>query len=233
MRLPWHSYPVLLAPGRVATQLARLAKALPAEAIPTLWQLELGVLRMWHRVAFRADTVGTSADPVRATWRARLLWWRPLRFPFLLWERAIAPWDMSGLLSTPERICRHLLGAHHDRLQSLYDLHLLAALAPEVLPDLRARVAAVVDGTDPRAAWLRDLVVHAGYHEGLLAAVDGVLAGEALLSPEEAADPDISFLAYLRWCAAQPPTPAATWAALRAGRYHPQHGVRADVPAPA
>lgn len=223
-RYSWHSHLLLLAPWRVEAALSRLsAGGLPA---PSLWQVELGVLRMWHRTLLRSETVGTSADPVRRTWRAQLLRWRPLRLPFLLWGRAVAPWDMSGLLSDPERICRHLLAAHHDRLQSLYDLQLLGALAPSVLPALRARIAAVVSGADPRAAWLRDLAVHEGYHENLLSVVDAFLEGDSSMSSSEADDPDISFLAYVAWCARQLSSPAATWAALWSGRYHLQHGIR-------
>jgi hypothetical protein len=65
----------------------------------------------------------------------------------------------------------------------------------------------VVDGTDPRAAWLRDLCVYEGYHEDLLRVVEAVLARGSVRSelPEhEADDPDITLSAYLRWCAAQP-----------------------------
>ena len=46
---------------------------------------------------------------------------RWLRGPFLLREGSIAPWDLSGLLSTPERLMTHMLGTHHDGLQFVYD----------------------------------------------------------------------------------------------------------------
>jgi hypothetical protein len=115
-------------------------------------------------------------------------------------ERAIAPFDLSGLWSPPERVIRHLLAAHHDGVQFAYDLELLA-LWPGRLAELRDAVAEIVEHDTPRARWLRDLVVFDGYHEALLDAVDRVMRGEELSSATEANDPDLSLRAYLRWCA--------------------------------
>ncbi len=222
--IAWHAWPVLLAPRLVARQLARV-DTLGWGPAPSLWQIELGVLRMWHRMVFRPHTIGTcTEDPRRPGWRARLLAWRPLRFPFLVKERAITPWDLSGFLASREQIVRHLLGAHHDGTQCVYDLQLLS-LHPGGLAELRDRAAAVVDGTDRRAGWLRDLVVFERYHERLLAAAEAVLGGADELSPADAADPDISFRAYLRWCARQPPTPRETWRAWRSGRFTFERGL--------
>ena len=68
--------------------------------------------------------------------------------------------------------------------------------------------------------WLRDLCVYEGYHEQLLAAVEQAVAGQPLLSPAEADDPDISFVAYMGWCAQQPASLreslAEVWRALPA-----------------
>lgn len=222
--MPWHAWLVLLAPRRVARGLDRAA-ALGWAPTPTVWQVELGVLRMWHRMVFRPETIGTcTTDPPRPGWRARLLAWRPLRFPFLVKERAITPWDLSGFLASREQIVRHLLGAHHDGTQCVYDLQLLA-LHPGGLAVLRTRVAAVVSGVDPRSEWLKDLVVYERYHEHLLAAVDQVLGGAEEVDPADATNPDISFRAYLRWCACQPPTPSAAWRAWRDGRFTLERGV--------
>ncbi len=223
--MAWHTRVLLVSPSTVQRRLDQLAGHFPR--LPNLWQLELGALRMWHRAMFRSETIGTcTAHPVRSTWRARLLLFRPLRFPFLLAERAIAPWDMTGLWSSPERVIRHLLGAHHDSTQFVYDLQMLVA-HPGALEDLRRRLDAVVDGRDPRAEWLRDLCVYERYHEDLSEGLDRFLAGEAELLPQDALDPDISFRAYLSWCADQPPTPRATWEAWRAGRFELQRGLGA------
>ncbi len=222
---PWHAWLLLLHPARVHARLERVRARGLVPVVPNLWQLELGALRMWHRTVFRSETVGTSTAPVRRGWRARLLALRPLRGPFLLWERAIAPWDMTGLFSSPERVVRHLLGAHHDANQCCYDFELLA-LHEGWIEALRGRVAAVVTAADPRAPYLRDLCAYEGYHEHLLACVDAWSRGELRLGPAEADDPDISFPAFLRWCAAQPETPAAWWAAVRAGRWGPVAGGR-------
>ena len=221
--MPWHAYLLLVSPRTVEERLAQLEGHF--ERLPSLWQLELGALRMWHRTMFRSETIGVcTAHPVRPTWRARLLMLRPLRFPFLLIERAIAPWDMTGLWSSPERVIRHLLGAHHDQTQFVYDLQMLQA-HPGALEELGHRLAAVVEGRDPRGEWLRDLCVYKRYHEDLAEGLARFLAGEVELEPEDALDPDISFRAYLRWCADQPPSPEATWRAWRAGRFELERGL--------
>src|SRR5262245_44929495 len=133
---PWHAYALLLAPARIDAALARIHAANMVPKTPNRWQISLGVLRMVHRLITRPETIGTcKAHPVRATWRARLLEVRPLRFPFLLAERAVAPWDLSGLLSSKERVFCHLLGAHHDEHQFAYDLEMLA-VHPGALAEL-------------------------------------------------------------------------------------------------
>jgi hypothetical protein len=214
-RHPWWAYALLLDPDRVERRLERIRVSGLAPRTPNLWQVALGVLRMAHRVVFRSDGVGTCAEhPVRPTWRARALAWRGLRLPFLLAERAVAPHDFSGLLSSRERILRHLIAAHHDRHQFAYDLQMLS-IDPGALDELVQRARAVVTGADPRAAWLRDLAVFEGYHESLLDAAEEARAGRLTLPEPDARDPDVSFLAYLDWCGAQPPTPRATWRAIR------------------
>jgi len=224
-RHPWWAYALLLDPDRAQERLDRIRESGLVRATPNLWQVALGVLRMVHRLLFRSETVGTCTDAaVRATWRARALKWRALRLPFLMAEKAIAPLDLSGLLSSRERILRHLLGAHHDRLQFAYDLQMLS-IDPGALDELVAKSRAVVSGADPRAAWLRDLTVFEGYHEGLLAAAEEARAGGLGLPEPDASSPDISFLAYLDWCSAQPATPRATWDALRSGAFRLPEGL--------
>jgi hypothetical protein len=194
---------LLLDADAVARGLARVERARLVPTVPTLAQAGQGVLRMWKRLLFRSDTVGTSDRPVRPNWRARLLHWRVARFPFLLWEQAVAPFDFSGLISSPERICRHLLGAHHQPAQLLYDLELLS-LVPGALETLEAAATEAARGDTPRTRWLQDLCVHEGYHQSLLEAVQRFRRGESLVTRAQAADPDVSFKAWLSWCAEQP-----------------------------
>lgn len=209
-RTPWYIRAVLPGTARIEQSLERVRAAGVVARTPTVTQIGRGVLRMVHRLVFRPGTIGTCASqPVRATWRARVLHFRPFRFPFLVAERAIAPFDLSGLASSPERVIRHLLSAHHDGVQFAYDLELLA-LWPGRLAELRAAVAEVVAHDTPCSRWLRDLTVFEGYHEALLAAVDTTLRGEPLLTPSEAADPDLSLHAYLDWCASDAPIARAT-----------------------
>ena len=225
--MPVHSW-LLLFPRRIDARLAELRASglFPPDEIPNLWQVQLGVARMWHRVLFRSETIGTCAeDPVRSTWRAKLLEKRPLRFPFLLLEKAVHPLDFSGLASSPERIVAHLLGAHHDGMQFHYDFELLVT-HPERLAEVRDQARAIAQGTHPRSEWLADLVVYEGYHRKLLAAVESYLAGELQVPAELRDDPDIVFAAYLRWCARQPKTPRETWAAWRRGEFTIAEGWR-------
>lgn len=222
---PWHAWLLLYRPARVQARLDGLRSAEFPRPTPNLWQIELGVLRMWHRMLFRSDTIGVSTtDPVRSSWRARLLQWRPLRFFFLVWEGSFVPWDSSGLLSSPDRIVRHILANHHDSERFLYDLQMLLA-HPDHLAALSTSLQAILSGTEPRTEWWRDLCVYEGYHEALAVRLERFLAGEHE-TPALAEDSDASFFAYLRWCASQPETPGQTWAALRAGRYSFHLGVK-------
>ncbi|MCB9633898.1 MAG: hypothetical protein H6721_17400 [Sandaracinus sp.] len=228
--LPLHSH-LLLFPRAIRDGLERVRASglVGDDEVPNLWQIQLGVARMWHRVFTRPESIGMSKDfAPRTTWRARLFQARPLRFPFLLAERAVHPLDFSGLASSPERVVRHLIGAHHDGVQFHYDLELLK-LDPARLLEVRDEARAIVLGTHPRAAYFRDLVVYERYHENLLEAVEAFLAGELEVPPEQVDDPDIVFAAYLRWCARQPKTPEATWRAYREGRYSLDEGIRVDV----
>ncbi len=222
--LPWFAKVLLVDADGIERALVRLRSSGKLRRVPNRWQIALGVARMWHRMLFRSETVGTSSAPPRRTWLARLVRPRPLRFPFLVVERAIAPLDFSGLLSTRERVLRHLLGAHHDAAQFAYDLEMLM-LDEGALDELLSRTRAVVSGADPRAGYLRDLVVFEGYHEALLGAVERALDGDLGLDPRDARDPDISFFGYLEWCADQPATFAETVAALSAGTYTIDGGV--------
>lgn len=218
-RPPAWAYLFLVDPARAQRNLELIRASGLATAVPNLWQLCLGVARMAHRIAFRSETIGMSrSQQVRPNPRARLLAVRPLRFPFLLAHGSIAPWDLSGLTSSPERLLRHLLGTHHDAHQFVYDLEILRHY-PGALEELARRARAVVTRDDRHARWLRDLCVFDGYHEALLATAEAALRDGVHLPPDEADDPDVSFDAYLRWCAQQPPSPRATLEAWRAGRW--------------
>lgn len=215
---------LLIRPDVVEARLERLRRAGRAAEVPNTWQISLGVLRMLHRVLFRSHTVGMSrVSPVRPTLRARLLALRPLRAPLLLRERAIAPLDLSGLSSSPERVVSHLLGAHHDGNQFAYDLQMIAA-DPGKIEETLSRARRIVERTDPRADYLRDLVVFEGYHEKLVAACERALREDFGLDEVDLQNPDVSFDAYLKWCAHQPKTLEETLTLLRKGQYHPMHG---------
>lgn len=216
---PWFSYPFLLVPKRVLHNLERRVDAGITTNPPNAWQLSLGVMRMWHRNLFRAETVGTSpSGTVRNNWRAKLLHNRSFRLPCLLWEGAVAPFDMTGLASPKERIIRHLLGAHHDGVQFVFDLDLLSA-HDGALEELESRTRALLQSRDRRSTWLRDLTVFEGYHEELLAATQATIAKGLVLSEAESNNADISLEGYLRWCVQQPTTPQATWQAMQAGEF--------------
>ena len=217
-RTRWFHYPVVLRPGRIAKTLQAISEAELVATTPTLWQICVGVIRMWHRMLFRAETVGVCEDQaVRRNWRARLLQYRPVRFPFLWWHGSVAPFDLSGLVSTPKRITTHLLGTHHDKNQFVYDMQMLQ-VHPGALEALAEQARRVLTVDDRHSRWLKDLCVYEGYHESLLACVEAGLESGFQLPEADARNPDVSFFAYLDWCAQQPTTPRETWRALRAGR---------------
>ena len=66
MNAPW-SWLLRLAlvdPSRVARKLEAFEEAGIVQPAPNVWQLTLGVLRMWHRVLFRSDCLlYTSPSP--------------------------------------------------------------------------------------------------------------------------------------------------------------------------
>ena len=192
-RIPWHAWLVLWRPRRVLEKLRAVERAGIVRHVPNLWQIEIGVLRMWYRILFRSEEIGTSAtQPVRVSRRARWLAWRALRLPCLLWEGSVRPWDLSGLLSTPDSLTTHLLGTHHDGAAFVYDMQILA-LEPGRIERLRDEARAVIARDDRRSRWLRDLCVYEGYHEDLLAMVERALERGFELAPEDADDPKISF----------------------------------------
>lgn len=214
--LPFYARALLVHPAQVEANLARIRAAGIVPLVPNSWQVFLGVLRMWYRVLFHSEAIGTSRTmAVRATPRARLLYWRALRLPFLLWEGSVVPLDLSGLASRPERLATHLLGTHHEGDAPLYDLRILSCV-PGALERLRDEAARVVNEDTRRSRWLRDLCVYEGYHEGLLALVERTLAGDWRAAPT-VAHTDTGLEEYLAWCASRPASPAATWIAWRRG----------------
>jgi hypothetical protein len=214
----WHASLLLTRPKQVKIRLNQLVGCGVIDRAPTLWQLELGVMRMWHRVIFRSDSIGTSSThEVRDGWRARILNNRVIRGPLLLLEGAIAPWDHTGLASSSKRVMKHLLAAHHDGHQFDYDLSILKA-DPGALKLLRSQILAVIQSDSRRHLWLKDLAVYKGYHEALLEAVNRYLSPSPLLKGEDSDDPDITFEGFIQWCLQQPKSPMETWRAWRTGK---------------
>ena len=214
---------ILLRPKRVAEQLQRVEHSGVTLKAPTVWQIAVGVLRMWHRMLTRPDTVGISSTPRRPGLRARLFAPRWLRFPFLLWEGSVIPLDLSGLRSSPETLIRHVLGTHHDGEQFIYDLQILSCYAGALL-ELQRRLYEVVHHDTRRSRWLRDLCVYEGYHEAVLQRLNTIIEtaprterGHIRVRALDSNSPDICFYAYLEWCSRQPQTPRATYRAWREG----------------
>lgn len=197
---------LLLEPETIAKTLDEGVRRGLFASAPTTWQLAQGVARMIHRMMTRPESVGLSLDaPPRRGFAARLMQFRPVRGPALLALGAVRPWDLTGLLSARDGLIRHLVGTHHDRRQFGYDLEILR-LYPGGLEALFEEARSIVDGTHDKAALFRATCVYEGYHERLLAAVEAALRGETTLEPDERTDPDLSFDAFLAWCAARPNT---------------------------
>ena len=218
MKFPWYAYVILINPGQVFENLERCLQAYPLTKKITPWQLCLAVLRMWHRLIFNSQTIGLcSVDPVRKSWWARLFQWRPFRFPFLLGFGSIKPLDYTGLRQTPSGLIRHVLGTHHENKQSVYDLQILHAYG--AIDELYKKTRAIVEMTEPRHRWYRNLCVYEGYHESLLERLEVWKRGDDQLDSEERANPDLTLTGVLQWCAEQPATPVLTFRAWRAGQF--------------
>lgn len=210
-------YALLWAPGRIEKRLQALQDKGTIEAAPSLWQVWMGVLYMWARVAVRSETIGMSdGEPVRSTLGAQRLNHRLHRLPALLRTRSVNPLDQVGLGSSTPHVIRHLLGAYHPGDNALYDLSILD-VEPGALQALRNQLAAVLDGTHPQAVLLRDLVVYEGYHARLLTMVDAWLVEGP--GGVEITHPDTTLKAFMAWCAQRPDGPLATLDAIRHGRF--------------
>lgn len=210
---------VLRNPERVAWHLEKLHAHGRIDVRPNLWQVTMGVMYMLHRMVFRPATIGLDDSPVRKTWRARLWQYRPLRFPFLIWQKAIDPIDLTGLSGTMARKHSHLVGAYHPGDNALYDLECMTC-DPEALKALRADVADILQNQSARAQFLKDLTVYEGYHERLLHLIDRALVGDFAPAQGQEDHPDTTLRGFLRWCAAQPETPDSTLRAFLQGEMH-------------
>lgn len=221
MQGPWSWFIrfVLRNPERVEWHLERLYASGRIDVRPNLWQVTMGVVYMLHRMVFRPATIGLDETPVRQTWRARVWHYRPFRFPFLIWEKAIDPIDLTGLSGTMERKHRHLVAAYHPGDNALYDLECMTC-DPEALQSLREDVVHILEGQTSRARFLKDLVVYEGYHERLLVLIDRAMAGDFAPAVGKENHPDTTLRGFLRWCAKQPETPEATFQAAFRGDLH-------------
>ncbi len=219
MPLGWLVRFVLRNPERVEWHLDRLYELGRIDVKPNLWQVSLGVGYMLHRMVFRPATIGLDVSPVRRTWRARLWQYRPLRFPFLLWKKAIVPTDLTGLSSSNEQKHTHLVGAYHPGDNALYDLECMS-WDPHSIMELRRDVVEIIAGQTSRSELLKDLTVYEGYHERLLHLIDRAIAGDFEPVPEKTNHPDTTLRGFLHWCAAQPGTPEATFGAMVGGHLH-------------
>lgn len=224
---PWYVNRLLRRPERILANVRLAHEAGLITKVPNEWQLCLGILRMWHRMAFRPETVGTATSAaVRDNPRARAMTYRPLRFPFLVKEKVITPLDLTGMLSSPERIRSHMLGAYHAGNEFHYDLQLLS-FRPGELEILRDQVRDLLARDTPRHRWIRDLTVYEGYHEALAEAVDSAL-DHGVFNAELDGDPDWSLVGYLNWCARQPPTQPETRALRLAGKFRIEQGLQSE-----
>ncbi len=210
---------VLRNPERVEWHLKRLHELGRIDVKPNLWQVSMGVAYMLHRLAFRPETIGIDDASVRSTWRARLWQYRPLRFPFLLWQKANDPIDLTGLSGSMQRKHSHLVGAYHPGDNALYDLECMTCDA-DALARLREDVEEIIRGQTSRARFLQDLTVYEGYHARLLQLIDRAMAGDFAPEAGKIDHPDTTLLGFLRWCAAQPETPEATFHAVIGGTLH-------------
>jgi hypothetical protein len=204
-------------PERVLWHVDKLYEAGRIDKKPNLWQVSMGVFYMVHRILFRSETIGVDESPVRSTIGARLLRYRPLRFPFLLLTGSVDPIDLTGLAGTVEQKLTHLVGAYHPGDNALYDLECIA-FDQEAIRKLQKDVESIVAEKTLRGRFLKDLTVYEGYHERLLSLVERALRNDYAPAADHVDHPDTTLRGFVRWCAAQEETPEKTLEALRQGR---------------
>jgi hypothetical protein len=210
---------VLRNPERVAWHLEQLHAQGRIDVKPNLWQVTMGVMYMLHRMVFRPATIGLDDSPIRQTWRAQVWQYRAFRFPFLLWQKAIDPIDLTGLSGSMERKHSHLVGAYHPGDNALYDLECMT-VDPEALKKLREDVVTILQSHSARARLLQDLTVYEGYHARLLHLIDRAMVGDFAPAVGKEDHPDTTLRGFLGWCAAQPETPESTLQAFLRGELH-------------
>lgn len=111
--------------------------------------------------------------------------------------------DPTGFLSERDTIIGHVMQVVH--LNPIYDLQLLQ-MFPDGLAELESQVAAMVDGTHPRARTIGAIVEDAGYHARLLGYVRDYRAGRLppdMIRPSTLRD-DPSYVAAERTFATLP-----------------------------
>ena len=207
---------VLRNPERVEWYVEQLYAQGRIDTRPNLWQVTMGIFYMLHRMVFRPATIGLDVSPIRRTWRAQLWQYRLLRFPFLMWQKAIDPLDLTGLSGSMERKHSHLVAAYHPGDNALYDLECMTVDA-EALQKLREDVVQIIEGQTTRARFLLDLTVYEGYHERLVGLIDRALVGDFAPAVGKEDHPDTTLRGFLHWCAAQPNTPEETFEAWTRG----------------
>lgn len=211
-------YRVLLRhPERVLWHLDKLYEASRIDKKPNLWQVSMGVFYMVHRILFRSETIGVDDSPVRSTVGARLLRYRPVRFPFLLLTGSIDPIDLTGLAGTAQRKHTHLVGAYHPGDNALYDLECIA-FDKEAIRKIKDDVESILAEKTWRGRFLKDLTVYEGYHERLLGLIERALRDDYAPAADKVDHPDTTLRGFVRWCAAQPETPEKTLEVLMQGR---------------
>ena len=185
-------------PSRADARLQKLVALKKLSRVPTREEQKRAIRYNLQRIIFRSENIGTSSDPIRKD--AGLFRYRFFRFFALAKEHAITPLDLTGLCASRETIMTHLLAAHHDGEQFLYDLELLEC-EEQGLDELESRARAIVENTNPKARFYKRLCVYEGYHENLLRGIARYREGQ------RSSDPELSIFALFEMCMSEASDP--------------------------
>jgi hypothetical protein len=169
------------------------------DALPSPWQVRVGWAAMLPISLSESERERARS---RRTWAGQI----PIRVPLqLLYSPRQLRLD-TGLRIPAAAIVRHLVCVHHEDAFLAYDLQLLHS-HPGGLERLTDAAARIVDGRDPLAPGLRQLVGGPGYHERQIP----LAAAAARFEYPDPLDLDprfCSLLGFARFCLSLPDWPA-------------------------
>jgi hypothetical protein len=189
----------------IAARLGFFVRSGQLPALPSPWQLRVGLLAMLPVTLSESPRERESS---RRTWLGQV----PIRVPLQILYSPSQLGDASGLCQSPRQIVRHLLSVYHEPAFLGYDLQLLAS-HPGGLALLIDEASAVARGAGPWAPLLRRLVGGTDYHASLPPLAAAAQRGE-YPDPLDLDPRFVTLVGFSRFCLTLPDWPEASFYGL-------------------